>query len=413
MSTFFLYLFIVLTLALVVRTIITPKLIFEFPYFIGAIFCIFILPQSIIISNQPHLVPNGSLTPLFAMCFLCLAMSVVGYNIAPKINIVQNLDKEINLSKLFTVGVVYTILGFLFLFLIYRRLSELKQVSTQWSGILTIYFQLFQIINIGFPILLYLALLKPNFRNIFFASVAALPFLYLIFFSGRREVTAFFVLTIALSLFYRFSFSPPRIAVIAVIVLTLLIIPATGDYRALSKRVGPVQALSSLDLKQSFINYYNNGKYLELEVAGHLIDTYSFDGNYRYGGGYWDQIVFRYVPAQILGPKFKKSLMFHESTGRMEFRNGYKLHPGLTITGMGDAYMQFGLLGCFFFFFLGGFFRSLWTASISADNPLVQILYMVCIVQALLSVTHQTTNFIPGIIFSFICLWGAITYARN
>lgn len=410
MDAFFLYLFIILCFVLIIQTIIKPSLILEYPYFVGSIFFIFLAPQAVIIFNQPHLIPRNTSAGLFAMCFLCLLMVALGYRFAPMIKFGSNLNVKLNFTKLRLIGIVYTVLGYLFLFLIYRNLDSVKG-STQWSGILTIYFQLFQVINIAFPILLYLAFNRPSFNNIVLAVIAALPSLYLILFAGRREVTALFFLTIAFTFYYKRRIVPPRAAIVGIILFTMLIIPATGDYRGMAARLGPAKAFSSLNLQKSFINYYNEGKYLELEVAGHIIDSYSFNGNFQYGGGYWDEMVFRYVPAQLLGKKFKKSLMFNDND--IVFRNGYKIYTGLTITGVGDSFIQFGYFGCIFFFFIAGFFKYLWKFSLSSQNPLVQIFYMICVVQALLSVTHATINFMPGIFFSFLCLWGASLFAKD
>jgi hypothetical protein len=228
--------------------------------------------------------------------------------------------------------------------------------------------------------------------------------------SGRREVTALFVLTIALTLFFKNRWTPSRYLFIAAVLFATLIIPATGEYRTLAKEKGPIEAVKSLDLKGGFIRYYESGELLELAVAAYIIDSYSFHSDYAYGAGYWDTFVFRYVPGQILGQDFKKSLMIRPEA--IKLINGYKIHTGLTSTAVGDSFIQFSYLGCFFFFFLGGFFRELWRSALTTSSPLIQIMYIVCIVQGLLSVTHATVNFLPGIFFSFICLWLVAAYAK-
>jgi hypothetical protein len=205
---------------------------------------------------------------------------------------------------------------------------------------------------------------------------------------------------------------PPRAAIIGVILLATLIIPATADYRSTAKEEGAWAAFQSLDLGKSFNDYFNNddGTFLELNVAAHVIDSYSFSGEFQYGAGYWDQMVFRYVPAQLVGTDVKNSMMLTKS---IPYRNGYKMPIGLTLTGIGDSFAQFGYLGCIFFFFMGGFFRNLWHTSLSTKSILFQILYIICVVQSLLSVTHATVNFIPGVFFNFIFLWLAAVYAKE
>lgn len=411
MDAFLLYLLLTLCLILVGKIVVKPESVLEYPYFMASIYFIFIVPQSIIIYNQPRIVPPGTLIPLLFSSLLCLVMIVIGYRFAPAINIGKKFNSAIDLQKLRLVGIAFTLIGYFFFLLINLELARLGDAAPEiWTGILTIYYQFFQVINVAFPILLFIALRKPTWLNIALAVFAAAPFIYLIIFSGRREVTAFFVLTIAFSIYFRYRIVPPRIGVIGAIVFATLFIPATGDYRQISKTKGPAEALASLDLKKSFINYYNKGEFLELEVAANVIYSYAFTGNYGYGAAYWDWTVHRYVPAQFLGRDFKESLMIDKKG--IQYRSGFVPLPGLTLTGIGDSFWQFGYLGCIYFFFLGGFFRKLWESASTTVSPLTQVFYMVCVVQGMLAITHGTMNFIPGIFFSFLCLTLAVYVAK-
>ncbi len=411
MSELFLYLFLALCTLLLLKVIAKPELIYEYPYFIGFIFFIFIVPQAFIIYNQPHLVPLTVMTPLFLVCGLCVTMAILGFRFAPSVRISRLLDVSLNTKNLFNIAVVYMMLGYLFFFLIRSHLSEMKTEMTQWSGVLTIYALLFNFINIAFPLFLYLTLKKYSHRDLLCTLISAIPTLYMIVAAGRRESTALFVLTIALSFFYRYRIAPPKVLIIGAVVFATLIIPATGDYRSVAAEKGPIEAIKSLDLKQSFINYFKTGgALLELGVAARIIDSYLFHGEYTYGAGYWDNMVFRYIPGQIVGKDFKNSLMINK--GSIKYKNGYRMYTGLTSTGVGDSFVEFGYFGCFFFFFLGGFFRDLWRSSLESSVPLVQTLYMVSMVQGLLAVTHATINFLPGIFFSFLCLKLVAVYAK-
>lgn len=411
MSELFLYLFLLLCVGLILKVVSEPELIYEYPYFTAFVFLIFIAPQALIIYNQPRLIPPGTSAALYAACFLCTAMAYIGYKHAPSISIGKVFSVPLDEKKVFNIAVIYTFLGYLFLFLIRSRLSEMKNVETQWSGVLTIYVQLFHFINIAFPILLYYTLRNFSVKYLVWTIISALPSAYFIIAAGRREVTALFLLTFALAFFFRFRLKPSKGLIIGAVVFAMLIIPATGDYRMVAKDKGPMEAIKSLDLKQSFTNYFENGKYLELAVAGHIIDSYKFHGEFAYGAGYWDNMVFRYVPGQITGQDFKQSLMINREGTK--FKNGYQAYTGLTPTGVGDSFIQFGFLGCLFFFFVAGFFRELFRSSTSGDKPLVQVLYLMSMVQGLLVVTHQTINFLPGIFFSIVCLWLIAMFGRE
>jgi len=406
----------ILCFGLMLQVIIKPSLILEFPYFIAGIFLIFLVPQAIIIYNNPQIIPIDTATPLFASCFLCLLMAFIGYYTAPAIKIEKALNIPLDTNRLRTIAIAFTLLGYIFTILIRGRYAEMEatgqDIPTQASGIVTIYFQFSQLLNIAFPILLFLAFANPNFLNIALACIAGFPTLYSIITAGRREPTAFFFLSFAFALYYMYKMLPPRAAIIGVVLMAMLIIPATADYRTMAKKDGAWAAFQSLDLQKSFIEYFNEGgTYLELGVAARVIDAYSFTGEFQYGAGYWNQMVFRYIPAQIVGEQTKRTMMI--SPKGIPYRNGYQMPIGLTLTGIGDSFAQFGYLGCVFFFFLGGFFRHLWQTSSSAKSILVPILYIICVVQSLLSVTHATINFIPGVFFNFLFLWLAAVYAKQ
>src|SRR5687768_5807460 len=112
MGELFLYLFLALCFGLMVKIVINPSLIFEFHYFISAIFLIFLIPQVIIIANQPHIIPGDTFFPLMLSCFLYLLMAYLGYSHGPSIKVGKVLDVPLNHQKLKKIGIIYTALGY-------------------------------------------------------------------------------------------------------------------------------------------------------------------------------------------------------------------------------------------------------------------------------------------------------------
>jgi len=149
---------------------------------------------------------------------------------------------------------------------------------------------------------------------------------------------------------------------------------------------------------------------MELTVAAQIIDATSFYGNYDFGADYWNEMVFRYFPAQIFGKEAKASLMIG-SRGIAEFKTDFVALKGLTPTCVGDTFRHFGFLGCLFYFLLGGAFRELWRLS-NISNLFVKTFYIICMVQALISVSHGTVNFLPSIFHMFVFISIAIAYAK-
>ncbi|HEV7621132.1 MAG TPA: hypothetical protein VGO09_05345 [Flavisolibacter sp.] len=407
MADFYFIIFVLLCAALVAAIIIVPAYSFEYPFFMGCMFTIFILPQAISLKMNPGLVPADSISATYLMCVLCLLMIVLGYYFAPAIKLARFFDQPLELKKLIIITFVFTCVGYLFLELINRASGNAPHGN--WTGALTIYYTIYQVINVAFAIFLFLAIKEKKSVYFLFALLAALPILQQIIFSGRRESTSLFVLSIALSLFFNRGMVPPRVLIISGLFFTMLVIPLIGNYRKFSDK-DPIKAFSSMNIKEDFTRYYKEGKDLELSVAANMIDATDFYGSYDLGADYWNEMVFRYFPGQIFGKDMKVSLMAG-SHGQDRFYHQFNPLNGLTTTCVGDSFRHFGYLGCFFYFFLGGFFRVLWQKA-KEGNFMVRIFYVICMVQALLSVSHGTVNFLPGIFHMFVFIWIAVLFSK-
>jgi hypothetical protein len=160
---------------------------------------------------------------------------------------------------------------------------------------------------------------------------------------------------------------------------------------------------------------------LELRNAAALIYSTQLRGTYGFGAAYWDEIVWRFIPAQVVGAEFKNSLMLDPhipdpnkgpeivDLGLRE----YSMPIGSTVTGMGDSFQQFGYFGCAFFAIMAVLFRSLWTASLEPQAYFAKLLYMLSATSAMRAVTHQTVDFLPGLLYNLIFLGLAVLYARE
>jgi len=124
-------------------------------------------------------------------------------------------------------------------------------------------------------------------------------------------------------------------------------------------------------------------------------------------------LVFRFVPAQLLGDGFKQALMFDvfdvAKAGGSE--TGIQFSRGSTITGVGDTFEQFGWLGCGFFAIMGVLFKGLWQASLGRNALFARVMYVLSITSGMRAVTHWTMDFLPGLIYFAIFLGIARAYA--
>jgi hypothetical protein len=159
---------------------------------------------------------------------------------------------------------------------------------------------------------------------------------------------------------------------------------------------------------QSFSNSVDSGQAPELQNAAHLIASVQRSNQYQWGTGYWNSVIKRFVPGQWVGRDLKRSLLI-----QLPRQNITGQIFGTTITGIGDAFEQLGYLGSAFFALVGIFFKNLWSFLERSRNPVFQIGYAVAVVTALRCITHETTDFLPGIIYAAIFLGLVAYYSRS
>lgn len=417
MSLLQIWIFVFLAGFLLARGFTVPRRFFEFPYFMAATFVVFIFPQVISLSRFPGATPLESLTPVMIMTNLCLACCYLGYLLRPSRWIVRHGSTPVKLERLFHVGVGFVFVSLFFNFLISRMTAE-ETGGSMWTGRVTIYHFFSQLVYPGFAICLYTALTKRSSLAWLFTFLAALNPVMSIVLAGRRESAALFVLTIGLTLFFQRRFVPPRALIAIGIVFAMLAIPATTKYRTTVSLEG-VGGVRQIDLVGNFKRFLNEESILELRNAAVLIYATRMRGNYDYGTAYWDQLVFRFVPAQLFGKEFKDKLMFEEPVidekKEEEVEIGirsFAAPKGTTLTGMGDAFKQFGYFGCLFFVLLAVIFRSLWETALQPNTFFAKLLYIQTSTSAMRAVTHQTVDFFPGLLYNLIFLGMAVFYAR-
>jgi hypothetical protein len=411
MAEFYLYLLIGICLGLLGWGLIRLDRIYQYPFFMGAIFTSFILPQAISLVNNPGAVSQQALERVLFMCCLCAAMCWLGYQLPLNPSLIRTLDLPVNSTKIVHSGIVFVVIGYISNFLI-SQLPEAVRENSTWTGIVTIYAFFGGLIYPGFTILLLSMLQRPNLSKIVMATCAAALPLQIVILYGRRETTATFILTIGLSLYYFRRYLPPRWLVVSLICSTLLIIPLTSSYRSIAK-TGDWHQLLELRPVENFQNFVAEGDILELRNAALLMDATARTGQYAYGTDYWNTLVFRFVPAQLVGRDLKDALQIKLQDYDLETLYGYNIPRGSTPTGIADSFTQFDYFGCFFFFISAYFFKNLWIAAILRNSLPGQIFYISLFAPAMISVTHGTVRFFPDLVFRIVFIGTALYYARS
>jgi hypothetical protein len=392
---------------------VKPEKFYEYPYFMAAVFIVFIVPQGISILRFPGMAVGAPVDDVLLMSCLCFGCCWLGYLFRPWRLVSAKLACPINQDRLFQGGLIFMFVSFFFNNLI-SHMTEEETGGSQWTGPVTIYDFFAGLIYPAFAICLSTALRKQTYGAWASVAFAAIQPIMSAFYAGRRETTALCVLTVALTLFYTYGLRPARLVIIGMILFAMLAIPATGTYRGFAAQ-RDWEGVRQMNLVGNFETYLTSESILELRNAALLIESTKESGDYEYGGGYWDALVFRFVPAQIIGKKFKEDLMFEPPEERAErelSRLAYDIPVGSTMTGMGDSFQQFGYFGCLFFAALGFLFKSFYAATRQRNAIFAQLFYIMIGTSAMRAVTHETTDFLPGMLYYAIFLGILFWYVK-
>lgn len=408
-SYLYLCLLILICLFLVGWGVVKLDRIYQYPFMMGGIFSVFVLPQTFALINNPQPVTQEGLSRLLLMSCLCISMCWFGYQFPANSKILKKLDVSIYPNKLLH-GAIFLIVIANLAHLLILQLPIQVQEQTQWTGIITIYAFFRDLIFPGFAILLILTIQQNTISKFILTAISTILPLQLIILQGRREPTAIFILTIAICLYYFYRYLPPRWLVITILIFTLLAIPLIGSYRQISKS-GNWNKLTQLNPVENIQNYIEQGKFLELKNAAVLMDATVKNSNYGYGTNYWNRLVDNYIPGQLVGREFKKSLKIGVDSRSIRSINNYRFYTGSTITGIADSFVEFDYFGCLFFFMAAYMFKNLWVSAIYNRSFLSQIVYITLINTSLLWVTHGTTRFFADVLFCMIFIGGIFIYA--
>jgi hypothetical protein len=378
----------------------------------GAIFTSFIVPQAIALTTNPgSAVSQEALERVLFVSCLCISMCWVGYQIDPNVGLLKKLEIQLNEKKLFQAGIALAIISGIASILVARTAPELEG-NTQWTGKITIYYFFYNAIYPAFTILLLLTLRKPNFFRLSLTTFALLPAILAIFSAGRRTPLGILLFTLALALFYERRYVPPRWLIIFLVFFAMIMLPLIGLYRGELWVQIFSGNLANIDFMEG-INRVLSGQTLELRNAAVFMDAAERTGRYGYGTGYWDEIVFRYIPGQIIGSSLKESLQFNLSQYDLTDLYGYRLQLGLTTTGIGDSFVEFSYFGCLFFGLIAYLYKHIWLLSAYRNCTFSQILYAGLLAPSIVGVTHGTYRFLQDAIFQVIFIGLASYYSKK
>ena len=409
---FYFSLFVLILVVTLSRVAWKPARIFEYPYFMAGVFAVFILPQAYSLMLFPGGVRTSSIEDVLLMTCLCLGAGILGYQAPIYSRGFHFLTRPLDPGRLFHFGLGMIMVGTVAYLLIPTEESRFGSRGGL-TGVVVIYLFFVGLAPAGFAVCLLLFRQKPSIiRGLAVAIGIIIPGMAI--YAGRREAAVTFGLTLALTRYFTTGKPLPRVAVFGALLFAMLAIPATGTYRGLVKE-GRADQVMKIDVYKIFETFVKQESILELRNAAAIIDSTKMSDHYNWGSSYWNQMVFRFVPAQIVGMDLKNGLMLGRGSVQQIYRGNehlkFEISPGSTNTGMADSFEEFGWLGCLFFFFVAMLFRTVWTAALHSQALFAQLFYIMVCSSGMRTVTHQTVDFFPGMVYQLIFLSIGFWYA--
>lgn len=408
MTYFLLLLFSLVCFWLLYWGTLKPGRIYEFPFLAGAVFTTFVLPQLIGLTNDPYILHAG-LNKTIIMSTLSAGMCYIGYisNRKP----MKKLNWSFTRTNLLVASIFFVVIGGFFFLLISRLSEELTEVSN-WTGPPALYYFFATVLTYGFAIAL---LVFARFKTKIALGIVALSsviYLDRILITGRRGDTLEFVLLFLLAFWFARRKVIPRALMLGLIFVGMLVINSIGEYRGITmgQQSSKWEEVVRIDFLDNFLRLLTDGGH-ELLNAVYEIEAADYKKDFDYGIFHWNTLVFNFVPAQILGSDFKSSLMVPiEDTAFATF--GHVPNTGSTSTGITDSFKSFWYFGALKFFIIGFILSRLYRAAIQGHFT-AQLLYMLIIAPALLSITHHTQWFISAWVHMGIFLFPVLLVLRN
>jgi hypothetical protein len=409
MTLFLLVLFFSLCIGLAYKGLTNKGMNIYEPWIpMAAVFAGFIGIQLMGLANHPRSLPVGALDKTIFMAILCLSGFWLGYS--RKTKRLHFISGHFSLSRLLLISLGLTLFGAYFFYLLNRLPKELTS-ATNWTGLPVAYLFFAQTVSYGFALSCLIFFRYGDRIALLIAGLGSLFYLDAIIVAGRRAVTAEFFFIVILAMFFGKGWRLPRWLMTSAMIVMVLMLYSTQDYRVLAKEKGwdaPLYA-SNIDFFDNLENVIQYGG-SEVRNAVYTIEAYDRTLDFDFGLTNWNEIVFNYVPAQIVGRNIKERMMVRlPNVAWQVFK--YRPNIGTTETGLADAFGSFWYFGFLKFFIIGLILRKIWNA---ARNGSVtsQLLYMLLIVKAMHALTHHTNWFFSPWVHMTIFLFPLLFWAR-
>jgi hypothetical protein len=358
--------------------------IYEVPFLTGAMFIGFILPQLPALADDP-LQSAFAVERMMLFSSACALMTGIGW-LAGQRPLERGVHLVIGERRLLYLALLLSLGGAYFYFQVSRVPPEIR-LSTMPSGLMVMYSFLQRMLTFGLVIAVLCLARRPSPMA---WSIALFDLTLLgdrLLIAGRKGETTEALLAVLIALWFHRGWTAPRILALVGVLLAAVSLNSTADYRNIVREKGNLdwQQISNIKVIDNFIKVLEDGG-PETRNAVERMDIVAKSEAFDYGFFHWNTIVFNFVPAQIFGEAFKKSLQvdFNDQYGRE-----YNPSLGSTETGMSDSFASLWYFGALKFFVIAYVLARLYCTALQGW-VVPQILYIFGITAAMLSVSHHT-----------------------
>jgi hypothetical protein len=403
------YLFLSLSalcVGMILRGLVRAGRPYHFPFLAAATFFFFILPQAPGLMAD-RFTPDGAAEKTLLMGILCLGACGIGWGYGVNRTIIPRL--RFNETRLLQAAAVLSLIGAYFFHKV-GQLPDDERLRGAYTGAAVAYLFFAKLLTYGFALALLCFARRASVAAFVVIAGDCLLYFDRIVIAGRRSEAAEFLLLIALAFWFHRRWTVPRVAMVAGILAGIVAMLGAEQYRQATfyTTTGPDwSAVRNIDLAENWKQLIRNGG-PELRNAAQVIDHADKTKEFDYGLAYWNLLVFTFVPAQVIGPEAKYALYLPTPD---LYARGYEPSSGSTATGLADAFLSFGYFGCAKFFLVAAILGAMYAAAIRGSTPM-QLLYMLSVVPAMLTVSHFTGEPIIAWIHMAAFLGPVLLYAR-
>jgi oligosaccharide repeat unit polymerase len=365
-----------------------PDRILQYPFLASIIWIVFLLPMVFQIVNNMkyfsiHVIRNHGVEGAIIMGILCVIMGWLGFAFGRKSKPI--LTPNISIERLFYAGCILYILSTIGMYKLLEQCGGLMNAmfgggyySNAKAGSIVIWNFLSRFAYPAF-LMIYWSTLRKSSKIKWFTVLLALVIpLFNTFVWGRRSLTIMLLLIIFGAGYFIKRWRLKPIVTSTGFILILFILTVAPQYRDLIAQ-GKFEKISEIDVGNEIYSQTVGSVENEYYILVYMTALPDFCiSDYAYGTDIWNNFVRFWVPRQFLGASLKETLRMENSqiVKRVEQVFDYNQQIGMFLTGPADAFIQFGYLGCVFYFFIGLLSRKLWNSTQKEGSDILQIFYI-------------------------------------